>query len=139
MNHIERFLHRQAQTSRIAYRDFKKFRTIQERHPIKFNITKCYDEEYDNLKKTFYDIIAEMKEDNPLTQRIAELKELSQGMYPDTPDWYIAVAVEAYIRKEESELLTYLQDHEEAMAEKKKRAEAQPEPEAPTVEVVQEN
>lgn len=40
-----------------------------------------------------------------LDARINELVEASKGMYPDTPDWFVRLAVEQYIREEEPHLL----------------------------------
>lgn len=40
-----------------------------------------------------------------IEDRIKELTELSKANYPDLPDWYITMCVEAYVRLNEPELV----------------------------------
>lgn len=43
-----------------------------------------------------------------LEARIQELMEISKATVPDTPEWYIRMCVEAYIREQEPELIVGL-------------------------------
>lgn len=87
-------MNRQALTMRIVRRDIKMLEHVK---IDKINISKI----------NIFNIIRTMTEETPLTQRIAELKELSQAIYPNTPEWYIILAVENYIKEHEAELLEY--------------------------------
>jgi len=50
---------------------------------------------------------------NPLKERITELCEMSKAEHPDLDDWFILLNVESYIRKEEPELLVYMEEEED--------------------------
>lgn len=72
--------------------------------------------------------MADVVEETPLSLRVKELKELSQALYPNTPEWYITLSVESYIRQHESELLEYLDAEPPAEPDNKSSANIEDKP-----------
>lgn len=111
-------LNRQAKISHIAHRDIQILRRVQRKHPICIypNQSPSYDEEFsienkmNDIKNNIMTIIEDMKVETPLTQRIDELREIAKATYPETPEWYILLAIEAYIKNHEPDLLAYAED-----------------------------